>query len=207
MPRLIATLLLLLGGVAAAPAQSPVTPNTRPIRLLRTWYDSIKTPSGDQQRRVDILYDYDQAAAFELTHTLDGQLVSSRRLDSNPPAPSQEEIQEAFDIVRADAEFARILQRFSADLEGGFLIEERPGTACGPGGRCVLVQILSSDHSGLIRVVAVDLVKRYIPYRTFVPSEHPGVKWKPGSFSLQRRSPRPQPPDQLSPPAQPPTRT
>lgn len=176
MPRILSVLAFLLGSVAAASAQSSVTASTRPVRLLRTWYDSIKTPAGDQQRRVEVLYDYDQALAFERTYTLDGQLIASRRLDSNPPAPSQEEIQEAFDIVRADVELARILERFSADLEGGFLIEERPGTACGPGGRCLLIQVLSPDHSGLIRAVAVDLVKQSIPYRTFVPSEHPGVK-------------------------------
>ena len=176
MPRILAVFGLLLGAVAAAPDQPAVTSSTRPVRLIRTWYDSVKSPAGDQQRRVDLFYDYDQATAFERTYTLDGQLLSSRRLESNPPGPSQEEIQEAFDIVRADPEFARTLQRFSADLEGGFLIEERPGTACGTGARCLLVQIVSPDHSGLIRVVAVDLVKRDIPYRMFVPSEHPGVK-------------------------------
>ena len=70
----------------------------------------------------------------------------------------------------------RILTRFSAQLEGGFLIEEGRGKACGPGARCLLIQILSPDRSGLIRVVGVDLVKQAIPYRTFLPSQHPGIK-------------------------------
>ena len=100
----------------------------------------------------------------------------NRRIVVNPPAPSQEEIQEAFLIVRRDAETRRILERFTAQLEGGFLIEEGRGKACGPGARCLLIQILSADRAGLIRVVGVDLVKQSIPYRTFLPHRHPGVK-------------------------------
>ena len=63
----------------------------------------------------------------------------------------------------------RILQRFSGQLEGGFLIEEGRGKACGPGARCLLIQILSRDRAGLIRVMGVDLVKQSIAYRTFLP--------------------------------------
>jgi len=68
------------------------------------------------------------------------------------------------------------MKRFHAVLEGGFVIEEGRGKACGPRSRCLLIQVLSPDRSGLIRAMGVDLVKRNIPYRTFVPSEHPGVK-------------------------------
>ncbi|MEX0878906.1 MAG: hypothetical protein WEB59_14605 [Thermoanaerobaculia bacterium] len=176
MRRTLLALALLLGLATAAIGDSEVTRSSRPLRLLRTWYDSIKTPAGDLPRRVDILYDYGSASALERAYTLDGRLISSRRIVVNPPTPSPEEIEEAFAIVRADAEMARIIGRFSADLEGGFLIEEARGTACGPGARCLLIQVLSPDHSGLIRVMGVDLVKRNIPYRTFVPSEHAGVK-------------------------------
>ena len=56
------------------------------------------------------------------------------------------------------------------------IIEEGRGKACGPGARCLLIQILSPDRSGLIRVMGVDLVKQTIAYRTFLPSEHPGIK-------------------------------
>jgi hypothetical protein len=143
---------------------------------LRSWSDPVKTPEGDVYRRVDLLYDYKKAAAFERVYDANGRLIRERRIVVNPPAPTPEEIDEAFEIVRADAEFARAIQRFDADLEGGFLIEEGRGTPCGPGARCLLIQLLSKDHSGLIRVMGVDLVKRSIPYRTFVPSEHPGIK-------------------------------
>jgi hypothetical protein len=174
--RTLSTLALFLGLVAAATGDDEVSRRSRPLRLLRTWHDSVKTPEGDVTRRVDILYDYGRASAFERTYALDGTLISSRRIVVNPPTPSAEEIEEAFEIVRGDSELARIIGRYSADLEGGFLIEEGRGKACGPGSRCLLIQVLSPDHSGLIRVTGVDLVKRTIAYRTFVPSEHSGVK-------------------------------
>jgi hypothetical protein len=176
MRRVLGVLIVLFGVAGATPGDASITRSSRPIRLLRSWHEPVKTPAGEIVRRVDILYDYGKAAAFERIFTLDGTLIRNRRIVVNPPTPSQEEIQEAFDIVRADVEMRRILKRFSAQLEGGFLIEEGRGKACGPGARCLLIQIISSDRSGLIRVMGVDLVRQSIPYRTFLPSEHPGVK-------------------------------
>jgi hypothetical protein len=182
MRRFLSALILLPGVIAAAPLpsstshQSPITRESRPVRLLRTWYEPVKGPEGDAYLRVDLLYDYRKAAAFERFYSLDGRLLRDRRIVVNPPTPSPEEIEEAFQIVRADREFARVIQRFSAELEGGFLIEEGRNTPCGPGARCLLIKLVSSDRAGLIRVMGVDLVKRNIPYRNFVPSEHPGIK-------------------------------
>ncbi len=88
------------------------------MRLLRTWHDPMKTPRGDVWRRVDVVYDYGQAAAFERVYTMDGRLIRNRRIVVNPPAPSQEEIEEAFRIVRADVEMARILQRYGGSSRG-----------------------------------------------------------------------------------------
>jgi hypothetical protein len=182
MRRILSILVLSLGVAVAATSQSPtlsqspVTRDSRPVRLLRTWYDSVKTRAGDQAIRVDLVYDYGKAAAFERVYDLEGRRIRERRLVVNAPTPSPEEIQEAFGLVRADPELARIIRRFRAALEGGFLIEEGRRKACGPGARCLLVKLLSPDHSGLIRVVGVDLVKLSIPYRNFVPSEHPGIK-------------------------------
>ena len=176
MRRLASVGVLLLGVAAAVSSQSTVTRVSRPVRLLRTWLEPVKTPAGDVMRRVDMLYDYDRAAAFERVYDLDGQLLRDRRIVVNPPTPSPEEIQEAFDVVRADPELAKVIKRFSAELEGGFLIEEGRRAPCGPGARCLLIKIVSPDRSGLIRVMGVDLVRRSIPYRNFVPSEHPGIK-------------------------------
>jgi hypothetical protein len=172
-PAIVVLFFSLAGGLSA---QTWVGRDTRPVRLLRTWYDSIKTRQGDVPRRVDVVYDYSQAAAFERAYTLDGRLMWSRRIRVNPPQPSHEEIEEAKNIVRADPELSRVMTRFAAELEGGFLTEERRGKPCGPGTRCVLLQLVAPRHAGLIRWTAVDLVKQRIAYLTFIPSEHGAVK-------------------------------
>jgi len=172
----VAATLVFVTSIQAQQLSSAIDENSRPVRLLRNWYDTIKTPRGEMPRRVDIVYDYSKAAAFERWHSMDGRMFFERKFVLNPPTPSDMEIEEAFEIVRKDPEMIPILRRFNAVLDGGFLIEEGRGKACGPGARCLLVQVLSPDRSGLIRVMGVDLVKMNIPYRTFVPSEHPGVK-------------------------------
>jgi hypothetical protein len=79
------------------------------------------------------------------------------------------EIQEAFDVVRADPEFERIFRRFNVVFEGGFLLVEEKGLPCGPGSRCLRVFLLSSDRAGTIRQVVVDLVKQQVAYDDFTP--------------------------------------
>jgi hypothetical protein len=152
-------------------------PPMRPVGVLPALGSGLTDLARTGQHERLLGYDLTHyAAAFERVYTLGGRLLRNRRIVVNPPAPSQEEIREAFDIVRADAEMGRILHRFTGQLEGGFLIEEGRGKACGPGARCLLIQILSRDRAGLIRVMGVDLVKQSIAYRTFLPSEHPGIK-------------------------------
>ena len=171
-----ATLFCAAALHAQQAARGPISRVSRPVRLLHSWHDSIKTPAGEVPRRVDILFDYSRARAVEQWYTLDGRLFWSRDFVVNPPTASEEEIEEAFKIILEDSEMIPIIKRFSAVLDGGFVIEEGRGKACGPGARCLLIQVLSPDRSGLIRAMAVDLVKRKITYPVFVPSEHKGVK-------------------------------
>jgi len=172
----VAATVLCASTLLAQQLSTAINENSRPVRLLRNWYDTIKTPKGELPRRVDIVYDYSKAAAYERWYTMDGRMFFERKFVLNPPTASDKEIEEAFEIVRKDPQMIPILRRFNAVLDGGFLIEEGRGKACGPGARCLLIQVLSPDRSGLIRAMGVDLVKMNIPYRTFVPSEHPGVK-------------------------------
>jgi hypothetical protein len=172
----VAAALLCVSTLRAQQLGSAINESSRPVRLLWNWYDTIKTRRGEMPRRVDILYDYSKAAAFERWYTMDGRMFFERKFVLNTPTASDKEIEEAFEIVQRDPEMIPILRRFNAVLDGGFVIEEGRGKACGPGARCLLIQVLSPDRSGLIRAMGVDLVKRNIPYRAFVPSEHPGVK-------------------------------
>ena len=159
-------LALLLPAVVLA---ETVTRTSRPVRLLRAWEETFKANGREFPRRVEVVFDYKAGVARENYYTLDGRLVGSRKITQSMPAPSPEEVAEAFAIVEQDPGFAPIYRRFRVVPEGGFLLEEGKGQPCGPGSRCLHVFLLSSDRAGLIRRVVVDLVNRDIPYRAYSP--------------------------------------
>jgi hypothetical protein len=152
---------------ATAPAAAAPAPKQR---VVRTWQDTIKTPAGEVARRVEVVFDYATGVAHENAYDASGQPLSSIVLDRQP-RPSPEEIQDAIAIMRADASVGRILARTGAVPEGGFVLEEPAGSACGPRTRCLQILLLSPDRHGLQRRVVVDLTKRAIAYRAYVPSD------------------------------------
>src|SRR5262245_26173005 len=113
----VAATLLCAASLRAQQLSSAITESSRPVRLLRNWYDTIKTPRGEMPRRVDILYDYAKAAAFERWYTMDGRLFFERKFVLNTPTASETEMEEAFEIVRTDPEMIPIIRRFNAVLD------------------------------------------------------------------------------------------
>ncbi len=150
-------------------ATSSVTLTSRPVRLLRTWQETVKVNGRDYPRTVRLVFDYAKGEAREESFDPRGVLRVTKRYNQTLPVPSKQEIEEAYDIVRADPALASIFARFRVVLEGGFPYEEGPGMPCGPDARCVHVLLLSSDRSGLIRRVVVDLGSRTIPYLAYTP--------------------------------------
>lgn len=173
--RWIAALTLLGGAVlaaTAAPFQPDVTRTSRPVRLLRSWEDTVKGKNGaEYTRRVDLLFDYGRGIAREEYRAADGTPLGWRDIKQNQPAPSPEEIAEATKLILADAELARLVSRRSARFNGGFVLEEARGRPCGPGTRCIQLQVLSSDQRGLLRWTVVDLVGRKLAYRVYLPGK------------------------------------
>ncbi len=169
--RRIAPAFLVLAAVvpAAVALAATVTRTSRPVRLLRTWEETIKAGGREFPRRVEVVFDYGLGVARENYYTLDGELTGSRKITQNMPRPSREELTEALAVVHADPELDRIASRRSAIFEGGFALEEGRGERCGPGSRCVQIQLISPDRVGLIRWVVVDLVKRETVYRAYTP--------------------------------------
>ena len=170
LPVLLALAPLIAASPVSAQAQPEVTATSRPLRLLRSWEEPVKVAGGQEvARRVDLVFDYDKGVGYENFYTLDGVSMGRKTLGAGHPAPSQEEIQEACDVVRADPEFGRIFKRFRVVFEGGFILTEERGRPCGPGSRCLRVFLLSSDRAGTIRQVVVDLVKQNVAYDDFTP--------------------------------------
>lgn len=168
----VAAAAATMGLAASSSAQAPreVTETSRPLRLIRSWEDTVKTPGGGETpRRVEVLFDYDKGVGYEAYSTLDGAPLGRKALGPGHPAPSQAEIDEAFRIVRDDPEFALIFRRFKVVFEGGFILLEGRGAPCGPGSRCLRVFLLSSDRAGTIRQVVVDLVRQSVAYDDFAP--------------------------------------
>lgn len=177
MRRRISTLLfaalapLLTAALASGETQNAVTRTSRPVRLLRSWEETVKTPGGKEYpRRVEVVFDYGKGVAYENFYSLGGDRIGSRKITQSLPAPSREEIDEAFTFVRAEPDLARLFRRFHIVLEGGFVLEEGKGKPCGPGARCLHVFLLSSDRAAQIRRVVVDLAREKLAYRDYMPS-------------------------------------
>jgi hypothetical protein len=178
--RKCAALALAAAGMLAAAsssssAETAVTTTSRPVRLLRRWDETVKAPNGrDYVRHVELVFDYAKGFAQErYSWGGDGRIDGTRDIKQSQPSPSAEEVAEAFALVRQDAELGRILARKNGVLEGGFILEEGRSRRCGPGSRCLQIQILSPDREGLVRWTVVDLVKREIAYPVYVPGARP----------------------------------
>jgi hypothetical protein len=171
--------LLLWTAGALAQKPGPLPADRRPaaprVRVLKSWQDSVKIDGKEIERRLEMSYDYDRGlATLRIFSAADGSPISSQDFEHGP-RPSAEEMEEAVSLLLADEQIGSIMRSRSAVVEGGFLLEEKPGEPCGPRTRCLQIQLLSPDRIGLIRWAVVDLTKRQIVYPVYVPSSH-GVK-------------------------------
>jgi hypothetical protein len=146
------------------------------IRVVRSWPEPVTSGGKTALGRVEIAFDYDEGVVIERVIAADGKVVSTtvRRKGEGAPRPTPEEIEEAKEMVRADAELSRVIDQAGAQLDGGFILNEAQGRPCGPGTRCVQIQIETADGLGFIRWVVVDLTKQSFAYRTYMPSAMEG---------------------------------
>jgi hypothetical protein len=160
----------LAGTAVASDAKGKEESRTR---VLRSWPEDVTVAGGKVvPGRIDILYDYDRGIATWLTLDDKGKVVDSKEMapGHGVPRPTPEEIAEAKDIVRADVKLERILRATKATMQGGFLLDEPAGKACGPGSRCIQIQMVSADGYGLVRWVVVDLNTRQMAYSLYSPA-------------------------------------
>jgi hypothetical protein len=172
-------LLALVGAGASVSAASAGDAGEHRQRLVRSWPENPIVDGRAVPGRVEIWFDYTAGVAIHKVvmnaKGPDGvdRIISSKTYPPGvgQPRPSPEEIEEAMDIVRADKEVGRVIEATRAVLDGGFQIFEPAGMACGPGSRCLKIQLLTQDRVGFIRNVVVDLNQQAIVYRTYLPSE------------------------------------
>jgi hypothetical protein len=162
----------LAGTAVAAETKAKEAAGGR-TRVLRSWPEDVTTAAGKVvPGRIDIVYDYDRGIAIWKTLDDKGVVLNAKEMapGHGVPRPTPEEIAEAKDVVRADVKLERILRATKATMEGGFLLDEPAGKACGPGSRCIQIQMVSADGYGLVRWVVVDLNKRQMAYSLYSPS-------------------------------------
>lgn len=174
LPKFALAAVLIAVPIHSAQTQStgPIVPGARTEpthatgeRLVRSWRDTVKIHGRDQARTIEIVYDYDDAVALRRTYDADGVLLFEQVLGSQPQ-PSEEEIAEAFAMVRDDAALGALFRRAGAHLDGGFILDEVEGEPCGRGTRCLQVFMLSQSRWGLLRHSAIDLRNRRIAHRS-----------------------------------------
>ncbi len=180
---LLALVALTSAATAAEPAKAVAKPDapSHRTRVLRSWPEDVRVGGKLLPARVEVVFDYTDGVAIErlVTETKAGRQVLKTRAfppGIGVPAPSVEEIEEAMQIVRADEEMARLIRNADAVLDGGFELIEPAGGACGPGTRCVKIQINTANRLGLVRNVVVDLTKQGFAYRAWLPEWSGGKK-------------------------------
>jgi len=142
------------------------------VRVLRSWSEPVTLNGKTTLGRIEVSFDYDSGLASRRIYDGSGALVSTETFPPGlgQPRPSDEEIQEAMTLVRSDAELARIIDVTDATLDGGFLLKEEAGKPCGPGTRCLQIQ-LNTNGYGFVRNVVVDLTKGSFAYRVYTPPQ------------------------------------
>ncbi|HEY8202068.1 MAG TPA: hypothetical protein VII47_12040, partial [Actinomycetota bacterium] len=148
-------LAVVTAGLGAAPGsalarerESNVQNEGTRQRVLRAWWDTVKVNGEDVARRSEIIFDYSAGVARQRTYDADGKLLSSRQVGQ--PRPTPEEVAEAVAIIEADPRLSHIVERVKPVYDGGFVLEEAPGFACGPNTRCLQMQLLTgADRMGL----------------------------------------------------------
>jgi hypothetical protein len=177
--RVALVALAALAWAGTAIAGEPAKAGEHRMRLLRSWPENPIFEGRAVPGRVEIWFDYTAGLAIHrVVANAKGpgdvdHIISSKTYPPGvgQPRPSREEIAEAMDIVRADAELARLIAATQGTLDGGFQIFEPEGKPCGPGSRCLKVQLNTHDGIGFIRNVIVDLNQQAIVYRSYLPAE------------------------------------
>jgi hypothetical protein len=140
-------------------------------RLVRSWPEPMTVSGKQTMGRVEYVFDYDAGVFTRSVRDDAGRVLEAKTYAPGEidVAPSKEEIAEAMELVRSDPEFSRILEKTGSQLMGGFVLNEKAGQPCGPGTRCLHVQLNTADGWGIVRWAVVDLTKRAFAYRSYRP--------------------------------------
>lgn len=131
----------------------PVVRNQR-MRVLTVKRLTPEKEAPETSTAGVVVFNYSQGNAKRIIiNPANGAILRVETLRGRPQA-SEEELQEASQIIRADQEHARLLDAGGV-LEGGFVVDD-PGRRS-PRHRFIQFQILTPDRQSLQRFVTVNL--------------------------------------------------
>jgi hypothetical protein len=162
MRALISLFTLGLGACANTPA-NPLPAAPKGFVLVREYVDSFKTEKGDEYRKVQIGWDYQQQVAVEKFFDMSGKSISETPMPNLTLRATEAEMSYAYALVRSHPHLRkRLSERQDVKFYGGFSLREPKGS-CAQGSRCVHV-IVSGGADGQENVAhaIVDLAARKV---------------------------------------------
>ncbi|PAP76730.1 hypothetical protein [Rubrivirga marina] len=160
--RLLVAALLAVLTVPAVGAQA-LRVNASAPRVLFAVTDSVKTDDGTHAR-ITRTVTYDPVAGTYTDETVDadGATLSRDVRSTSVAAPTEAELDAARLLVARHPEVAPLIDAAGGEVhvEGGFPLVREAGHPCGPGGRCVTVDVFEVTPEAparRIRYAVVDL--------------------------------------------------
>jgi hypothetical protein len=125
-------------------------PHLKAIRV--TVGEAPLAAGGKQTVTTVVIFDHRKGRARRVSVNIDtDELLQDVELPGHPQS-SQEELEEATDIVRSEPELALLLER-GGILDGGFIVADPTGSRR----RLMQLKLLSSDRRHLLKALTVDL--------------------------------------------------
>ena len=160
--RLLAAVLLAALAAPSGGAQ-PLRVSASAPRVLFAVTDSVKSDAG-RRIRVTRTVTYDPVAGTYTDETVgaDGATLRLAVRTTSVAGPTPAEMEAARALVAAHAEIAPVIASASGQVrvEGGFPLVREAGHPCGPGGRCVSVDVFETAPGAparRLRYAVVDL--------------------------------------------------
>jgi hypothetical protein len=150
----------IAGNVLQSQDLAPLAAQGRLRVLSVTPYVPAKDqPTAPENTANLIIFSYTEGRAYRVLYDTTSNRVLQRELITGLPQPSQEEINEAYQLIRSDPPLGRLLAEGNV-LEGGFAVNGPPGASARD--RFVQVQVLSPDRKHFVRIITVDLTTEKI---------------------------------------------
>ncbi len=137
--------------------------------VLADYNDAVKTKSGKEVRRIQVVYNWDEGATYTHTYDKSGAKADTQVVYGSP-SPSDAEVAEAVAIVEAYPDVITIKRRQAGiTIDGGFPFRLSSGVCARPA-RCL--QMFLFDAENVVRHMLVDMRTRTIVDSDYIPPQN-----------------------------------